>query len=153
MNTYLSVGSPGPYHTIQGAAGMLRHMTRRAYIADGIGERIRRMRQERGWTQTDLAERVGTTKRAIIHYETHGKFPPAPILAAMAGAFSVTMETLMGPEEPERRLKRNEPDLLNNPDDRRLWKRLQQIKSLPERDQRAILRMLDNTITANAGDG
>ena len=57
------------------------------------------------------------------------------------------------PEEPERRLKRNEPDLLNNPDDRRLWKRLQQIKSLPERDQRAILRMLDNTITANAGEG
>jgi len=41
----------------------------------------------------------------------------------------------------------------DNPDDRRLWKRLQQIKSLPERDQRAILRMLDNTITANAGDG
>ena len=75
------------------------------------------------------------------------------ILAAMSGAFSVTMETLMGPEEPERRSKRNDPDLLNNPDDRRLWKRLQQIKSLPERDQRAILRMLDNTITANAGDG
>jgi HTH-type transcriptional regulator/antitoxin HipB len=118
-------------------------MTRRAYIADGIGERIRTLRQERGWTQTDLAGRVGTTKRAIIHYETHGKFPPAPILAAMAGAFGLTMETLMGPEEPERRLKRDEPDLLNDPEDRRLWKRLQQIKGLPERDQRAVLRMLD----------
>jgi hypothetical protein len=43
-------------------------------------------------------------------------------------------------------MKRNEPDLHNNSDDRRLWKRLQQIKSLPERDQLAILRMLDNTI-------
>ncbi len=126
-------------------------MTRRAYIADGIGERIRRLRLERGWTQTALADRVGTTKRAVIHYETHGKFPPAPILAGMAGAFGVTMETLMGPEEPERRLKRDEPDLLNDPDDRRLWKRLQQIKSLPERDQRAILRLLDNTISANGG--
>ena len=54
------------------------------------------------------------------------------------------METLMAPEEPERRLKRDEPDLLSDPEDRRLWKRLQQPKSLPERDQWAILRMLDS---------
>lgn len=41
------------------------------------------------------------------------------------------------------RLKRDEPDLLNDPEDRRLWRRLQQLKALPERDKRAILRMLD----------
>jgi len=124
-------------------------MTRRAYIADGIGERIKRLRLERGWTQTELADRVGTTKRSIIHYETHGKYPPAPILAAMAGAFNLTMEALMAPEEPKRRLKRDEPNLLDNPDDRRLWRRFRQFKQLPERDQRAILRMLD----AMSGEG
>jgi transcriptional regulator with XRE-family HTH domain len=118
-------------------------MTRKAYIADGIGERIRRLRQERGWTQTDFAERIGTTKRSVIHYESHGKYPPAPVLAAMAGAFNMTMETLMAPDEPERRLKRDEPDLLNNPEERRLWKRFRQLQMLPERDQRAVLRMLD----------
>ena len=122
---------------------MIRFMTRKAYIADGIGERIRRLRQERGWTQTDFAERIGTTKRSVIHYESHGKYPPAPVLAAMAGAFNMTMETLMSPEEPERRLKRDEPDLLNNPEERRLWKRFRQLQMLPERDQRAVLRMLD----------
>jgi transcriptional regulator with XRE-family HTH domain len=122
---------------------MFSAMTRRAYIADGIGERIRRLRQERGWTQTDLAERVGCSKRAMVYYENAGKYPPAPILAAMAGAFGIGIEALMAPEEPERRERRDDPDLLSDPEDRRLWKRLRQLKSLPEGDQRAILRMLD----------
>ena len=148
MNTYLLPDRRVPYHTNHGTSGILSGMTRRAYIADGIGERIRGMRQSRGWTQTDLADRVGTTKRAVIHYETHGKYPPAPILAAMASAFAITMESLMAPEEPERRSKHDEPDLLNDPEDRRLWKRIQQLKTLPERDQRAILRMLDSMAAA-----
>ena len=125
------------------ALGILAGMTRHAYIADGIGERIRRLRKERGWTQTDLGTRVGTTKRAIIHYETHGKFPPAPILAAMAGAFELSIEALMSPDEPKRRTDKDEPNLLEDPDDRRLWRKLKVLKSLPERDQQAIIRMLD----------
>jgi len=130
---------------------MLATMTRRAYIADGIGERIRRLRKERGWTQTELADQVGTTKRAIIHYESHGKYPPAPILAAMAGAFNMTMDALMDPEEPETRLKRHEPDLLNDPEDRRLWKKFQQVKTLPQRDQVAVFRLV-NSLVGNAAD-
>lgn len=143
-----------PCHTTRRSPCKLPGMTRtayRAYIADGIGERIRRLRKERGWTQTDLADRVGTTKRSIIHYETHGKYPPAPILAAIAGAFNITMESLMSPEEPKLRLKNDEPDLLNDPEDRRLWRRLQQIKALPERDKRAVLRMLD-TMAGNTNN-
>lgn len=128
---------------------MLLGMTRRAYIANGIGDRIRRLRKERGWTQTDLAERVGSTKRSIVYYEGDAKYPPAPILAAMAGAFGVSMEALMAPEEPERKPAKDEPDLLNDADDRRLWKRFQMVKQLPENDKRAIIRMLDNTIKAH----
>jgi len=139
-----------PYHTSTKARIMLWPMTRRAYIADSIGERIKRLRLERGWTQTELAERIGTTKRSVIHYESHGKYPPAPILAAMAGAFNLTMEALMAPEEPRLRLKRDEPNLLKDPEDRRLWKRFRQLRRLPERDQRAILRMLD-AMSTDAG--
>lgn len=122
---------------------MLALVSRHAYICDAIGERIRRLRKERGWTQTDLAERVGCSRRAIVYYERDGKYPPAPIAAAMASAFGIAMESLMAPEEPELRSKRDEPDLLNDPEDRRLWKRLQQLKHMPERDRRAILRMID----------
>jgi len=118
-------------------------VTRHAYIADELGDRIRRLRKERGWTQAEFAERIGCSRRAVVYYERDGKYPPAPVLAAMAGAFQINIETLMDPEAPKIRRRRDDPDLLNDPDDRRLWRRFQQLKSLPERDQRAILRMLD----------
>ena len=140
---YFHMGDDVPCQTTWEPFAILADMNRRAYIADSIGERIRQLRQTRGWTQTELAERVGTTKRSIIHYEMHGKYPPAPILAALSGAFQISMEALMAPDAPEQKRKRDEPNLLNDPEDRRLWKRMQQIKKLPERDRRAVLRMLD----------
>jgi transcriptional regulator with XRE-family HTH domain len=121
---------------------MMLFMSRKAYIADGIGERIRRLRKERGWTQTEFAERIGCSQRSITYYEREGKYPPAPILAAMAGAFRIDIETLMDPDEPKKKAKTDDPDLLN-PEERRLWKRFRQLQMLPERDQRAVLRMLD----------
>jgi transcriptional regulator with XRE-family HTH domain len=118
---------------------------RKAYIANGLGERIRRLRRERGWTQLQLAERVGCSKRAIVYYEGTAKFPPAPILAAMAGAFGIDVQSLMSPEEPTRvASRRDDPDLLNDPMDRRLWKKVRLIKALPERDQVMIIRMINS---------
>jgi HTH-type transcriptional regulator/antitoxin HipB len=122
---------------------MLWSMTRRAYIADGLGERIRRLRQERGWTQTDLAERAGCSRRAIVYYERDGKYPPAPVLAAMAGAFGLDINTFMAPEEPGQKAAKGAPDLLTDPEDRRLWKKFRQLRELSERDQASVLRMLN----------
>ena len=123
----------------------LGHMTRKAYISDSLGDRIRRLRLERGWTQTQLAEKAGCTKRAIIYYEKDGKYPPAPTLAAMAGAFGMNLESLMAPEEPEVHRDRDEPNLLESPEDRRLWRKFRILKNLPERDQQAILRLINVT--------
>jgi len=117
-------------------------MTRRAYIADGVGDRIRRLRQERGWTQTNLAEKVGCTKRAIIYYERDGRYPPAPILAAMASVFRLSVEALLAPDEPVHRASHDEPDLLNNPDDRRLWKKFRELRHLNQRDQSMVFRLI-----------
>ena len=121
---------------------MIWPMTRHAYIADELGDRIRALRQGRGWTQTDLAQRVGCSRRAIVYYERDGKYPPAPILAAMAGAFGMDMNAFMAPEAPVRRAGRDEPNLLTDADDRKLWKKFQQLKQLNERDQSTIFRML-----------
>ena len=135
-------------HTKPSTLAMLGRMTRHAYIANGLGERIRRLRQERGWTQTQLAERVGCTKRAIIYYELKGKYPPAPILAAMAGAFSIGIEALMAPDEPTKAQDHDEPNLLGNPEDRRLWRKFREIRCLSGRNQEAIFRMVNAMIDA-----
>jgi len=126
-------------------------MGRRAYIATEIGERIRRLRKERGWTQKELAERTGCSQRAIVYYERDGKYPPAPVLAAMAGAFRMTLDALVAPEDPTKKHSRDDPDLLNDPEDRRLWRKLQQIKTLPVRDRAAVVRLI-NTLAGNTAN-
>ena len=110
---------------------------------DGLGDRIRRLRQERGWTQTDLAERAGCSRGAIVYYERDGKFPPAPVLAAMAGAFGLDINSFMAPEEPAKKAALDDPDLLTDSEDRRLWKKFRQLKTLPERDKQTVLRTLN----------
>jgi hypothetical protein len=40
----------------------------------------------------------------------------------------------------------------DSPQKRRLWKRLQRIESLPERDQRAVVRLINSLVTSN-GNG
>lgn len=37
-----------------------------------IGNRIRKFRLEKGWTQSDLAEKLGVTKPAVQKYENGG---------------------------------------------------------------------------------
>jgi transcriptional regulator with XRE-family HTH domain len=124
---------------------MIMLVSRNAYIADGLGERIRRLRKERGWTQTDLAERVGCSRRAIVYYERDGKYPPAPIAAAMAGAFGIDLGTFIEPDEPQNRSSRDEPNLLN-PDERRLWKKFRVLLDLNERDRSAVFRMVEGLV-------
>jgi hypothetical protein len=40
--------------------------------------------------------------------------------------------------------------LQDSPQKRRLWKRLQRIESLPERDQRAVIRLINSLVASNA---
>jgi len=61
------------------------------------------------------------------------------------------METLMAPDEPVRRKKPGEPDLLNDPEDRRLWKKFRQIRTLSERDQAHLFKTLTMLIESKGG--
>lgn len=146
--SYIIMDAPWPYHTSFAHPAIIWGMTRHAYIANGLGDRIRRLRKERGWTQTDLAERVGCSRRAVVYYERDGKYPPAPILAAMAGAFGLDINAFMAPDEPARKARSDDPNLLEDPDDRRLWRKFKVLRSLPEKDQTAVIRMLDSIAKA-----
>ncbi len=39
------------------------------WMDESMGQRIKRMRDQRGWTQTELAERVGVTVSAVSQWE------------------------------------------------------------------------------------
>ncbi|WP_062762120.1 XRE family transcriptional regulator [Falsirhodobacter sp. alg1] len=60
-----------------------------------IGARIKIERELRGWSLTDLAEKSGVSRAMIHKVERGGASPTATLLARLAGAFGITMSTLM----------------------------------------------------------
>jgi putative transcriptional regulator len=54
--------------------------------------RIRVLRAEMGWSQAELAEKVGVSRNSINSVE-NGKFDPSlPLAFRIAGAFDLTVE-------------------------------------------------------------
>lgn len=110
-----------------------------------FGERLFALRTARGLTQVDLAKTLGTTQRVMSYYETKGELPTPDILVALVRALGTTADELLGIESPQ-----VGPD--NSPEQRRLWKRFQRMESLPEKDQRAVIRLI-NSLVASNGNG
>jgi len=122
-------------------------MPRTAYRTDDFGPRLKTLRAERGWSQRELAEKIDGTVRQINHYETSKQYPPAPVILAMADAFGITMDAMMGRVEI-RRVKpaRDDPDLLNDSEDRRLWRQFRLLTQLTYRQQQRVLSLIRDLV-------
>ena len=56
------------------------------------------LRAERGWSQSDLAARVGVSRQTVISIEK-GKFDPSlPVAFRIAEAFATTIEAVFQPD-------------------------------------------------------
>ena len=119
-------------------------MPRKKYGETSFGERLQAIRKARGLTQVQLAEAAGTTQRAISYYETEAGFPPAPAVIDLARALLVSTDELLGVKPP--RVER----LHDDSESRRLWKRFQMVATLPERDQKAVIRLVKSLVSLSA---
>lgn len=54
---------------------------------NSLGQRIARLRAERGWTQQQLADRLGISRVAVSHLETGINSPGERTVALLAGLF------------------------------------------------------------------
>ena len=60
--------------------------------------RIRAEREERGWTQAALAERLEVSRQTVVALET-GKYDPSlPLAFRLADVFGARIEELFTPE-------------------------------------------------------
>ena len=64
-----------------------------------IGEKIKKLREERKMTQQDLADRIGKSRAAIGKYETGVRLPDNATLHAICDFFEVTTDYLLGRSE------------------------------------------------------
>jgi transcriptional regulator with XRE-family HTH domain len=59
------------------------------------GERIRAARRERGWTQDDLAQKVGVSRSAVAQWETGRSGQVRGNMARIARALEIDVEYLL----------------------------------------------------------
>src|SRR5438046_1225966 len=52
-----------------------------------LGQRIARLRLQRGWTQEDLAERLAASRVAVSHFEMGLALPSERTVVLLAGLF------------------------------------------------------------------
>ncbi len=121
-------------------------MPRKKRDDSSFGPRLTALRKTRGLTQIQLAEATGTTQRSVSYYENDDGVPPASIVILLARTLKVCTDELLGLKPPQ------SEHMTGDPETRRLWKRFQAVTQLPEKDQRAVIRLI-NSLAAIGKNG
>lgn len=97
--------------------------------------------RKHGYSQTELADRIGTTQALVSNYE-RGKLPlSAETALRFAAALEVTADELLQP-------KRKRPPRLAPT--RKVLRRLEKIEALPSHQQSALLKTIDTFLKGAA---
>lgn len=67
-----------------------------------LAQRLRREREERGWSLADLATRAGVSRAMISRIERAEASPTAVLLARLAAAFGLSLSALLARAEADR---------------------------------------------------
>jgi transcriptional regulator with XRE-family HTH domain len=101
-----------------------------------LGERLARLRKERGFSQTELADRIGIIQGLVSDYENGKLRLTAEMAIRFARALEVSTDDLLQP-------KRRQPTLKPS---RKVLRRLEQIEGLPSHQQQHVLKTIDTLL-------
>lgn len=105
-----------------------------------LGERIKQLRKEAGWSQGELADKIGTDARQISRYENDRITPSLDVGVRLAEAFNTSLDHLVIDDIPRRPLR--------GPD-HGLEDRLADLAHLDDADRDAITHIIDGLIARN----
>lgn len=105
-----------------------------------LGERIRALRTEHGWSQADLAAKLGADTGQISRYETAKMTPGADVVVKLAEALDVSCDHLLVDDAPRRPFRA--PDT-------NLGDRLNGLNELTDDDWTALNHILDALLAKN----
>ena len=64
-----------------------------------LGKRLKELREEHGFTQKALAEKLHLNSVTYLHYEKEQRQPPLTVLAEIALFYGVSVDFLLGLKE------------------------------------------------------
>jgi transcriptional regulator with XRE-family HTH domain len=106
----------------------------------GLGERVRQLRKEMGWSQAELGDKIGTDSQRVSRYENGRISPSVDAAVRIAEAFNVSLDYLLVEGVARRPLHVAEDSLGD---------RLANVGELPEADLAALLNVLDSLVAKN----
>ncbi len=106
-----------------------------------VGQRIKRLRQERGWSQVQLGRRLNVHQKQISGYERDIHVPSTDLLIQIAKEFNVSLDYLAFDDRDDLR----SADI----SDRELLQQLAEIDQFSEQDKATVKAVLDTFIMKN----
>jgi transcriptional regulator with XRE-family HTH domain len=107
---------------------------------ESLGQRLARLRKERGWTQKQIAERTGLIQELVSNYETDKLRLNADMILRFAEVYNVSADELLRGSKSTLAAKK-QPSI-------KLVRRMEQIEGLPLYEQRALLTTIDKFLAA-----
>lgn len=127
-----------PWRLIEGTAAMPKHPNPET---SGFGVRLAQLRKTASYTQQQLADELGVSRRMVAYYETESEHPPASLLTDLARVLNVSTDDLLGLNGSRKRTK----TIAVSP---RLERRMRQIEALSPKPKQQLLGLIDTFISA-----
>jgi len=102
-----------------------------------FGRNLAALRKSHGWTQPQLAEKLGISVDMLTYYERRARNPTAEFVAKAAAALEVSADELLG--HSVKATKRSGPPS-------KLQKQIEEIRRLPRAKQRFVSELLDTVL-------
>jgi transcriptional regulator with XRE-family HTH domain len=110
-----------------------------------LGQRMARLRKERGFTQIELAQKADTIQAVISGYECGRVRPHAAMVACLAQALGITADELLGLTSAQ------SEKIPAGGISRRIFRRMQLLERMPTHDQKAVLKFIDALAAQHSG--
>jgi transcriptional regulator with XRE-family HTH domain len=99
-----------------------------------LGQRLTRLRKQRGFTQVEFADKVGITQVLVSTYETDRRQFSVEMAIRFALALDISTDELLHPKT--KKVSGKKPS-------RRVLRRLEEIEKLPTHQQNHLLKTID----------
>lgn len=106
-----------------------------------FGERLHALREEKGLTQSKVAQALGISSRAYAFWEREPVAVKADQLATLAALFGVSADALVGHEQPVRR---------GTGPAGKMWRLFESASALPRSQQQKVIALLDAFVAQHA---
>ncbi|MBT2217525.1 helix-turn-helix domain-containing protein [Virgibacillus dakarensis] len=64
-----------------------------------FSERLKKEREKRGWSQTDLAEKIHVSRQSVSKWETGKNYPSIEVIIDLSDLFGITVDELLRSDE------------------------------------------------------